>query len=192
MKRIGFSMLAMLGMLGWVAAAGAEEFHVVMVQPMALASNTLSLEYEVPLAGHFGLGMRLNALANWEIKGGMNSNPGDEWDYIYKFNGAGFGLSGRFYPGGQAPKGFYLGPRLDYVSAQGTYEDKANNQAPVASTLTVTIAHLEIGYKWLIKDVFALGLFADGGYGNVKSDGKDSLASIFAIIGGGVYLGWAF
>jgi hypothetical protein len=184
-------ILLLLAASHLTAMAESEGQYCIMLQPLALVSNDISPEIEFPLGSHFGLGIRANAVVNWEIKGGK-SNSSDDWDWIYRYNGGGLGLSGRFYPGGRGPKGFYLGPRLDYVSCQGTYEDRVHNKAAVDTTLTITIAHLELGYKWLIKDTIVLGLFGDGGYGAVKSDGEASLASLFALIGGGVYVGWAF
>jgi hypothetical protein len=166
---------------------------VLMIMPTGLVSNSLIAEYEHIFGNHFGLGIRGTATSHWLWEGGQ-TGTGDDYDWIYTLSGIGFGLSARIYPWGQAPQGYYLGPRLDYLSYSGTYENRAQNEDPVNVTLQVTTIHIETGYKFIFGRHFVLSPFVDAGIPLVKSsDSGATLAGIFTfILGGGIYLGWAF
>jgi len=174
-------------------AFGASPRNVIMVNPMALVGSNICPEYEIALDNNFGLGVRADIVVNWEWKGGKDSSDSsDDYDWIYSVDGYGMGLSARFYPGGKAPVGFYIGPRVDFIAFNGTYEDRAHNQDPVDTNLTLGTTHLEIGYKFIFGDTVALGLFADGGYAFAEAPSASSLLALTYIIGGGIYLGIAF
>jgi hypothetical protein len=165
----------------------------IMINPLALSLNNFCPEYEFALSTHFGLGLRANLVLDWEFTSGKNKNdPDDDYDWIYKINGYGVGVSARMYPGGNAPEGFYLGPRADFIGFQGTYEDRANNNDPVDSSLMLGTAHLEIGYKFTISNTVVLGFFGDAGYAFAQAKDASVLLTLLYIVGGGVYVGYAF
>lgn len=201
MKTVMFLAMAVLvGVVAWAPPARAENFperSALMLQPMGFLSGAghMSLEYEIGLNDYFGVAGRLTAISHFLMRGGKdNSDPGDDYDWIYDQNGFGVGFSGRYYPGGNAPEGFYYGLRLDLNRYFGTYENRAHNLAPVDTSLTATLIHAEIGYKFVIAHAVIVGPFFDIGLPVVAgTDTNFDVATIVSfIVGGGLYIGWAF
>ncbi|MEI6881834.1 MAG: DUF3575 domain-containing protein [Bacteroidota bacterium] len=74
---------------------------------------------------------------------------------------SGFGLSPelRFYPGGEAMKGFFIGPYLSYLgmSLKGEVENTAHGKGTgEISGITAIGGGALLGWKWIFADVFAL------------------------------------
>ncbi|MBN1595358.1 hypothetical protein JW933_05465 [candidate division FCPU426 bacterium] len=151
------------------------------------------MEYERAFTSSMGLAIRSNIVSDWEWKGGKNENEaGDDYDWIYSVDGYGAGLSARFYPWGKAPEGFHIGPRCDYISFYGTYEDRARNRETVDTSMTLGTAHFEIGYKDVLGGFLVMGTFVDFGYAFARSVDASSLLALTYIFGGGIYIGAAF
>ncbi len=166
--------------------------NAIMFNAMGLASGNYGPEYEIALSDHFGLGIRANLVLDWEWKGGKNDEPGDDYDWIYKVNGYGAGISARLYPFGHAPRGLHIGPRFDFIGFNGTYEDRAHNEEPCDTNLSLGTAHLELGYKFIIGNAVVIGLFGDAGYAFAEAPDASSLLALLYIVGGGIYVGCAF
>lgn len=77
---------------------------------------------------------------------------------------SGFGLEGglRVFPGGSAPKGFWIGPYAGLASASAT----SGRSSGHASALTVGGM---LGYSWIFKSNFYLSLGAGGGFQSLTS-----------------------
>jgi hypothetical protein len=172
------------------------ERNAVMLQPAGLAvgSGHVSLEYERALGNYFGIAGRYTNISHFLWQGGKNNTPGDDYDWIYDLNGFGAGLSARYYPAGNAPAGFNMGFRTDFLHYTGTYEDRAHNRAAVNANVDISLFHLEFGYKIIIAHAFVIGPFLDAGYPIVSGtdSGANLLGALSFIFGGGLYLGWAF
>ena len=193
-KPASYPIFALLASACLAAAArGETPDNVLMVQPMALALNTASLEYERTLTDVIGLGIRVNGVDGWDFGGGKDhDDPEDDYDWRYDVSGFGVGLSPRFYLAGDAPRGLYLGPRFDVLFLAGDYEDRAHGEPVEKTHFSIHTAHVEAGYKFIFGDAFAFGLFADAGYAGSDAENASGLLGLFYLVGGGVYLGWAF
>ncbi len=165
----------------------------VMWLPTGLVSTSAMFEYERGFGNYMGLGLRGTLTPRWEWKGGKSGDD-DDYDWIYQLKGGGVGVSARFYPWGNAPQGFHIGPRADFLTFQGTYEDRAKNLPAKDVAIQISTLHLETGYKFAIRDRFIISPFVDAGVPFTKSDdsGARLLATMAYVIGGGVYLGWCF
>ncbi|NTV52677.1 MAG: hypothetical protein HGA76_06675 [Candidatus Firestonebacteria bacterium] len=199
--QFSFKCLRWMGLAGFSVAffllsAQAKDFpdpNVLMILPTGAFSNSFILEYERGLGNYFGFALRGTSTHHWLWEGGKTGSN-DDYDWIYTLDGTGFGLSARLYPSGNAPQGYFIGPRVDFLNYRGTYEDRVKNLPPVDVTLQVTTYHLETGYQFIFGEHFVLTPFVDAGVPVVKSsNGGATLAGIVTfILGGGIYLGWAF
>lgn len=112
-----------------------------------------------------------------------------------KFRGFGITPEFRFYPGEEAPSGFYLAPFLRYqsLSLSADYYDDVTGQLEEGSaTLSTFGGGLLIGNQWLFGDVVALDMFIGPAYntGSLKvKDGNESNFEIGGFSGFGVRFG---
>jgi hypothetical protein len=185
--------LLALCLAGGVRGSDFPHSRELLLLPTGWMSNSLIAELAWGLGDHWALALRGTSTNHWRWEGGKNG-ANDDYDWIYDLNGLGLGLSARFYPGGNSPQGYFVGPRIDYLAYQGTYEDRAQGRAPVDVKLQVTTVHVETGYQFIFKERFVFAPFIDAGWPRVRSsDSGAALAGIVTfIIGGGFYLGWAF
>jgi hypothetical protein len=194
LSRTGF--LLALGLMFFPEMTRAKDFphpNAIMFLPTGLASSSYIFEYERGLGDYWGLALRGTGTSHWLWQGGK-TGADDDYDWIYTLKGAGAGLSARIYPWGNAPQGYFVGPRVDFLKFQGTYEDRAKNRPQEDIELQVTTLHLETGFKFLIAERFILSPFVDAGVPLVKgSDSGAELAMVVSfIVGGGIYVGWVF
>lgn len=125
--------------------------NVVKVNYLSVALSTINVAYETPISdkstvqlqGYYWLGGSLGDV-----------------DY----SGYGITPEWRFYPGGEAPQGFFLAPYLRYQnwSIKSTVEGETYDQAEATSTSIG--GGVVLGGQWIFGDLITLDVWGGPGY----------------------------
>lgn len=179
--------------------------NVVKLKLVPLAFSMASIQYERVLNDYMSVAADLNLLfySTTTTAGSLSSAS-------LKYSGFGLSPEFRYYPSGNAPAGFFLGPYLTYFGMgfklEGADITGISGKAEV-SGISAFGGGLLLGWKWLIKDAFAIETHLGLNYLNVNipdkidltySDGrKETVTGIgFSAAGilptGGLSLGYAF
>lgn len=129
--------------------------NIVTFNPFDLLSGVITLGYERALAP----AVSVYADANVYAFPGINSEAGEST------SGGGVGLGARFFPGSEAPRGFWLAPAfsLAYVTQKQT----SGGSTIEASGAAYLIAGV-LGYTWMWGN-FSLQLGLGAGYADLRA-----------------------
>ena len=151
---------------------------VLKIAPLKLSYKTLSLSYEHAITKEWTASLGTGFFLTTDFNRGLaNSISGlDSTDRLSPGSilVSGFTLTPaiRYYPGGKAPKGFFLDPFLRFLQYKSAVETVYNGNSEI-STVESNLrfralgAGLAIGYQWIFGERFSLewhgGLGITGG-----------------------------
>lgn len=133
-----------------VSTMNAQKKNAIKIRPLTLAIGNIDGMYERAIGGKMSVALQFSYL-NWNVM----SIAEQYYNGTGKLNSA--TLSGymvtpqfRFYPSGNAIKGFYINPFLQrgkYTVAQSN-TDQYNFQSSSSAAVTITGIGVGIGYQW--------------------------------------------
>ncbi|MBK8172234.1 MAG: hypothetical protein IPK60_18075 [Sandaracinaceae bacterium] len=129
--------------------------NLVTFNPFSLLNGIISVGYERAIAPAVSVYADLNVYAF----PGVNQSAGES------ISGGGVGLGARFFPGSEAPRGFWIAPDVSvaYVSQKQT----SGGSTVEASGAGYLIAGI-LGYTWIWGN-FSLQLGLGAGYANLRA-----------------------
>lgn len=142
----------------------AQSFKLALNLP-SLAVNNISLQGEYVIKDN--ISASLGVAYNYP-KGTFFGNTDNLKNYRKNIRGIRFTPEFRFYPGKQAPKGFYIGPYVRYMN-YGTYwpgQIKRDSIVFVDYTARLRLTEIgiggQLGYQFLIKEKLSIDLMIFG------------------------------
>jgi len=148
---------------------GYDKENVIKLKLIPLLLSTVSLQYERVLKEN------MSAACDVDFLFYSTSIPDASSLSNVTLTFSGFGLSPefRFYPGGEAPKGFYVAPYLSYFSLGFKEVGKDLSSGATGSAeirgLTAMGAGVIVGYQWLIGGVFSIETHLGASFTNMST-----------------------
>ncbi len=139
--------------------------NCIKLKVIPLLFRMASLQYERKIKDNMTVACDVNLLFFSATTGGTTVS----------YNGFGLSPEFRFYPGGEAMKGFFIGPYLSYLgmSLKGEVENTARGKGTgEISGITAIGGGAILGWKWIFGDVFALETHLGLNYLSLTLPGK--------------------
>ena len=138
----------------------------IIAAPMPLASEyRLILEHQIDNLSSFYVGgsyLGKGFLLTLTEEANNSQNPNNPFYYaLYGFRAQG---GYKFYYNKKAPKGFYVGPFVSYLSA--IIKEKGTSFSSEYIKTTYFNANLVFGHQFIIGDVFSIDICSGWGYKN--------------------------
>lgn len=146
----------------------SDPMNVIKLKPLMLAFQMVSVQYERVIGNNSNMSLASDVNILFYSASLSGSSVTNVTQTI-----TGFGLSPefRFYPGGNAPRGFFLGPYVTYfgmgIKMEGTGSGGGRATAELTGINAVGGGAL-IGWKWLIGDVFSIETHVGANYLSMK------------------------
>ena len=139
--------------------------NIVKWNPLSLAVSTINLGFESALNDKLSVQLQGFYWLGWDL--------GDA-----SVDGFGVTPELRFYPSGNAPRGFFVGPFARYQSWSSSTTDF--NGGEITGTVTGISGGLNIGGQFIFGDIISLDIYGGPGYASysVKWDDPDGEGSL--------------
>ena len=135
-----------------------------------LGYRTINLEYEYALNANSSIQAevfyKLPSVAPNQATSQFTGNTTDNDITLVSqsLNYSAFGLSYRYYTGGEAPKGFFVSPFLKYgafkLAMEATFDDVGGSSFDIPAyanaTFSTTSFGVDLGYQWILNDKVAI------------------------------------
>ena len=168
--------ISMLSTLFVSAGGGYEKKNIIKWNVAELAIpviHTFTLSYERALQDNLSINFNVCFFnASLDLNAASN-NAGATSNSSVSASQTTFGVTPelRFYPGDEAPHGFYVGPYITYKNFNFSADGKNSNGETASGSLNFTAfgGGGMIGYQFIIGSVFVIDINTGFGYYNIKS-----------------------